>query len=432
MSSGDPFAARNNILREVIADSVGDSPDRSSAGRKPFGSGVTAKPEDETLAEIEQFEKVWKMPDDDEEESGFLTTTPGSLDSFSPKPGQEKFVPNLNQQRSIASLSSVPKENQPSSTQPSGMTDLERKEKELNERDARILEKGIGLMLGEEDTIREESDNDDEDPAIKRKDMREINRMIKLGNLADLESKAELLAKTWKAKLGNPAIASTETSHDFGTIDPEMTIEEETTIEEELVATDSSTKNQPMDFSQEEVTTKTKGESPKNVDSKNMPSDAINLEESRSVGVSPTPKKASVSFDGTADEEKPSNSGGAYIVGDWFARGDVATVLADFSDSSSFSSHTGSAFSTSSMDATTRASSLDTPFANELDDLVARKDWDGVSLAAQNFESLQGIERTVSGSNSIEEKKRRKRELEATWKASVSNAFASGSKHQLN
>ena len=90
MSSGDPFAARNNILREVIADSVGDSPDRNNTGRKPFEPEETAKPKDEALAAIEQFEKVWRMPDDDEEESGFLTTIPGSLDSFSPKPGQPK------------------------------------------------------------------------------------------------------------------------------------------------------------------------------------------------------------------------------------------------------------------------------------------------------------------------------------------------------
>ena len=85
--------------------------------------------------------------------------------------------------------------------------------------------------------------------------------------------------------------------------------------------------------------------------------------------------------------------------------------------------------STTSMEATTRASALDTSFGNEIDTLVAKKDWDGIQLAAQKFESSQNIQTVASPSPTIEVKKRRKRELEAAWR---SNAFTSGSNHGLN
>jgi hypothetical protein len=57
------------------------------------------------------------------------------------------------------------------------------------------------------------------------------------------------------------------------------------------------------------------------------------------------------------------------------------------------------------MEATMRASALDTPFAKKIDNLVAKKDWDGLQLASKSYEP----------SAVIDEKKRRKRELEASF-----------------
>jgi hypothetical protein len=107
----------------------------------------------------------------------------------------------------------------------------------------------------------------------------------------------------------------------------------------------------------------------------------------------------------------------SYSISDWFAVGTIASVLAD-SDSQSNSSYSESYNdSVSSLEATTRASALDTPLANELDKLVGKMDWDGVKVAAEHYETsrdknLSAIEEK-SNPSTIEEKRRKKRELEA-------------------
>jgi hypothetical protein len=101
-------------------------------------------------------------------------------------------------------------------------------------------------------------------------------------------------------------------------------------------------------------------------------------------------------------------------------------VLAD-SDSQSNSSYSESYNdSVSSLEATTRASALDTPLANELDKLVGKMDWDGVKVAAEHYETsrdknLSAIEEK-SNPSTIEEKRRKKRELEAL-KTSLTKGF---------
>lgn len=385
MSKGDKFSRNNEILREVIEE--------RDIEQKSFKENKTAKAKDEELAALE-FARVWKMPDDEEDESEHLATSaiPGSLHSFR-QPITNTMIDNqymaLEQQRSTPPLAT-------------------------EDRDAKKLANGIEVMLGEEDTAHEESERDGEDPFMKRRDMREINRMIKSDDLEALETKAELLAKSWKAKLNDSnddnesasAEAATESSHVFHSVDPDSSLEEDPA---ELIES-SFTQEAPNDRREEEVSQReiksSKGEAAvSNVSaSPNAPS-----------------KKLSVSFKNAFETKSPKPAG--YGVGDWFAKGDVANALADFSDSSSFSSHTDSFVSTTSMEATTRASALDTSFG------VAKKDWDGIQLAAQKFESSQNIQTVASPTPTIEVKKRRKRELEAAWR---SNAFTSGSNHGLN
>lgn len=105
----------------------------------------------------------------------------------------------------------------------------------------------------------------------------------------------------------------------------------------------------------------------------------------------------------------------SYSISDWSAVGVTASVLADWSDSCSTSSYGDSV---SSMEATTRPSALSTPFANEIDNLVAQFDFDGVKLAAEKYETSMDEHQKV-----IDEKRRKKRELES-WRTSISKTFS--------
>lgn len=117
--------------------------------------------------------------------------------------------------------------------------------------------------------------------------------------------------------------------------------------------------------------------------------------------------------------------------GDWSAVGRTASVLADFSDSQSNSSY---ADSVSSLDATTRASALETPLAKEIDSLVAKFDFDGIKAAAKKYEIAKQQQLSSSSSPTsaaIEEKRRKKRELEA-WRTSISKSYSNHSDRSNN
>jgi hypothetical protein len=130
----------------------------------------------------------------------------------------------------------------------------------------------------------------------------------------------------------------------------------------------------------------------------------------------------------------------SYSISDWAAVGGLANLLADFSDSQSSTSYAESSAqdSVTSFEATTRASLLDTPVANELDQLVGKMDWDGVKAAAEKYETSvagprafppattsQSFEANVSGMSALEEKRKKKRELEA-WRNSLTKSFTKG------
>lgn len=133
-------------------------------------------------------------------------------------------------------------------------------------------------------------------------------------------------------------------------------------------------------------------------------------------------KKSGVSFR-TDTQFNAQESGGptTYSMGEWSAVGGTVGVLVDMSDTSSYSSNNSSALSATSMEATMRASPHDTPFAQEIDNLVAKKDWDGLQLAARSYEpsAAVAVDHRESGA-SIDEKKRRKRELEAAFSRKAS------------
>jgi len=126
-------------------------------------------------------------------------------------------------------------------------------------------------------------------------------------------------------------------------------------------------------------------------------------------------KKAGISFHNDtqshAQESGPTTT--TYNMGEWSAVGGTGGVLVDMSDTSSYSSNNSSALS---MESTMRASALDTPFAKEVDKLVAKKDWDGLQLAAKSYDPTANTAITRTSETSIEEKKRRKRELEASFR----------------
>jgi hypothetical protein len=131
-----------------------------------------------------------------------------------------------------------------------------------------------------------------------------------------------------------------------------------------------------------------------------------------------------------AQPKSPTNgTSSSSVMEDWSAVGVTASMLADWSDSQSCSSRTTDTASVSSMDATRQASMLDTPFANELDKLVESLDWEGVRLAAENFEPAQE-EKTPHVEEKpldmLEEKRLRKRELEA-WRQSIKETIPKSS-----
>jgi len=129
-------------------------------------------------------------------------------------------------------------------------------------------------------------------------------------------------------------------------------------------------------------------------------------------------KKVGVSFrTDTQFHVQDSVPNTTYNMGEWSAVGGTGGVLVDMSDASSYnSSANSSTLSTTSMDATMRASALDTPFAKEVDQLVPKKDWDGLQIAAKSYEPGTNTKASARNSEaSIEAKKRRKRELEESF-----------------
>jgi hypothetical protein len=140
----------------------------------------------------------------------------------------------------------------------------------------------------------------------------------------------------------------------------------------------------------------------------------------------PAPKTLQFKADESFVGRDVSTTNKSYSLSDWSAVGNTASLLQDWSDSPSNSSLGDSyAESTSSLEATTRASALDTPLANEIDNLVAQFDWDGVKLAAEKIETS-----IVDDSHnlSIQEKRRKKRELEA-WRTSISRSYTKSPEH---
>eukprot|EP00934_Nitzschia_sp_Nitz4_P006880 Nitzschia sp. Nitz4//scaffold183_size43938//16402//20956//NITZ4_007269-RA/size43938-augustus-gene-0.74-mRNA-1//-1//CDS//3329539611//6870//frame0 len=162
-------------------------------------------------------------------------------------------------------------------------------------------------------------------------------------------------------------------------------------------------------------------------------------------GVSDNWKKDMVSIDGLPRASEMASPGNfrrsptmedsfqnkSYSISDWVAVGGIAGALMDWSDSQSTSSYADSVQdSVTSFEATTRASALETPIASELDNLVGHMDWDGVALAAKQYEtpeksrinSSQAPGTTESGLSTLEEKRRKKREIEA-WRSSLARSF---------
>ena len=136
------------------------------------------------------------------------------------------------------------------------------------------------------------------------------------------------------------------------------------------------------------------------------------------------------------EEESPAQENKSYAISDWAAVGGLANVLADWSDSQSSTSYAESSIpdsSVASVEATTRASALETPIAKELDQLVGNMDWDGVKVAAENYEMTGGASKAIQTPpalstsydgvmSALEQKRKKKRELEA-WKNSLAKSF---------
>eukprot|EP00980_Cylindrotheca_fusiformis_P031432 scaffold26366_cov117-Cylindrotheca_fusiformis.AAC.3 len=432
-TGGDKFAARRNMFRAVVADNFG-SPVSTGAKAK-VQEDLTAQARDDGLAAIEQFEKVWKMPDEeDETEVDISSVIPGPLESFSPlKTGKALSDMELAETtRNDLGLGRGPLSND--------MCDID--EESLTERSA----------------VTEVSELDDPDAIVKKRDFRDLNKMINMDDFKALESKAQLLAQSFKEKLTGsrlvgasaknteeksspakaPSVTQEGSEQDSQTDDSMDIVLLESTgqpsgspVEEDCSSKERSRTNSVEEASSaqsagepsggddyETYTIELKPETP--VSNKAFPSKAIRATSPNGVSSADSPKKGGVSF--TSDTLFNASSPTAYNIGEWSAVGGLNAVLTDFSDTSSFSSATSSAFSVSSMEGTTRASSLESTFAKELDSLVARKDWDGVQLAAKSYESFSP---DASQALSIEDIKKRKRELEASWRHSVSRSLDS-------
>jgi hypothetical protein len=441
-TGGDKFAARRNMFRAVVADSFG-SLARSTQKQAHIGANEISEARDEELASIEQFEKVWKMPDEeDETELDLSSAIPGTLESFSPLKTGQSFNEGETATSNDRYLGL--------STYNSGN----------NSNTLGIDEES----LTERSDVTEFSEPDDPNAVVKQRDFRDLNKMIKLDDFKSLESKAELLAQSFKAKLAGTGLigdgthtnaASKESSPTRSPSLPEEALDHTPPkidfVEIVLLESAGQSSGVEIDYSSLEparvnsldgasvMSSVQKAGEPSRGDGYEednggikmaAPSHASALSSEAYVSkgilngfLSPgdSSKKAGVSF--TSETLFKDAGQNAYNIGEWSAVGGLSTVLTDLSDTSSFSSATSSAFSVSSMEATTRASSLETPFAKELDNLVAKKDWDGVHLAATNFESSSP--KGKSQPASIDEIKKKKRELESSWRQSVSRSYSS-------
>lgn len=140
---------------------------------------------------------------------------------------------------------------------------------------------------------------------------------------------------------------------------------------------------------------------------------------------SPLRKSISPASSGLDSPLNRSQNNISVVIGDWSAVGATGGLLADLSDSQSTSSCADSyADSMSSMEAAARTSHLDFQMSKEIDQLVARADFEAVKAAAEKFEvmSIDPDEVEEGRNTKIAETKRKKRELEA-WRISLSRSF---------
>ena len=142
-----------------------------------------------------------------------------------------------------------------------------------------------------------------------------------------------------------------------------------------------------------------------------------------------------------------SDKNQSYAISDWAAVGGLANVLADFSDSQSATSYTGSGYAdsayaessaqdsvSSSNEPLNRPFGFEPPIATELDKLVGTFDWEGANQAydASSTSSLPLFDQNPphsqdkGGLSALQEKRLKKRELEAeadAWRESISQSF---------
>jgi hypothetical protein len=423
-TGGDKFAAKRNMFQAEVPDSFG-SPTRSIVKQAHDGANEISEARDEGLAKIEQFEKVWKMPDEeDETEVDLSSAIPGTLESFSPVNTGQSF----NEGETSTSNDRSP-----------GLST----NNNWNKSNTRGTDEE---SLTERSVVTEFSEPDDPNAVVKKRDFRDLNKMITLDDFKALESKAELLAQSFKQRLAGTGLIGDGT-HSNATSKESSPARSPSLPEEaldhtppkidsvEIVVLESAGQSSgvEIDYSSLDparvnsldgasvMSSAQKAGEPSRGDGYEETKGILSLSSNGSLYAEDSYKKAGVSF--TKDTLFNDAGQNAYNIGEWSAVGGLSTVLTDFSDTSSFSSATSSAFSVSSMEATTRASSLDTPFAKELDNLVAKKDWDGVHLAATNFESSSP--KGKSQTTSIDEIKKKKRELESSWRQSVSRSYSS-------
>lgn len=163
------------------------------------------------------------------------------------------------------------------------------------------------------------------------------------------------------------------------------------------------------------------------VASETVPAPSADEEIKSPVGISKPPLSM-----GSRAEESPVAAPKPYVISDWVAVGGLAGALAEWSDSQSTSSYAESIpDSVTSMEATTRASALETPVAKEIDKLVRQMDWDGVKKVATGYEPSRYPTQPAPANapppaehnpSTLAEKRRKKRELEA-WRSSLSKSF---------
>jgi hypothetical protein len=455
MSSNGKVAVRQNLARAVMIDPLGSS---HSKGRSLDSSRPKdmVKERDELVA-LEQSEKVWKMPHDEDEDPPELidaSSIPGTVDSFSlmkkeTSKGPTRRISFKKDKKDAEEGRRRGVMNKPAA----GVLPIQRKDGVLG---GNAEMGGIEEESESNESFADASEAEDPEALIKRKDFHDLNTMINSDDLSALGTKAELLAESLKEKIAGSNLYGKASRNEDAPIVPAEKSSKDTNIEPSIEVFLASSILQSSGQSSGEPL---KNEGPREEEQSEDTETANRLTEAnikamdtsepgretsvKAMDTSESDIKANLKALGTSEPEKINgilspgggsnkkggvkfrddtlfNNGGSYNIGEWSAVGGISTILADFSDSSSFSSRTSSAYSNSSMEATTRASSLDAPFANELDTLVARKDWDGVQLVTTNVEALNGDEERYFRS-SIEENKRKKRELEA-WMESISSS----------